>query len=232
MTSLLETDLYKFSMGQAIFHQFPSFKTTWSFKCRNKDVKFTTEMVAEIKHQLSEYCKLRFTEDELEYLRNIGVKRNKNGNIGIIMLSARTQEMDKVSGLMMGADDYITKPFGMMALVARIKAVKRRYEAVKTAQPETELTAGDIVVSKEKHCVWVDGKQVFLTLKEFDMLVLLLENKGNVLTREQLLNSVWNYENDIESRTIDVHVRTLRQKLGASGELLETIRGVGYKIGE
>ncbi|MBO5863841.1 MAG: nicotinate phosphoribosyltransferase [Paludibacteraceae bacterium] len=81
MTSLLETDLYKFSMGQAIFHQFPSFKTTWSFKCRNKDVKFTTEMVAEIKHQLSEYCKLRFTEDELEYLRNIGVKRNKNGNI-------------------------------------------------------------------------------------------------------------------------------------------------------
>lgn len=170
-------------------------------------------------------------EDGLGVLKKLRSNPKTKG-IPVVMLTAKATEYDTVTGLDTGADDYITKPFGMMALVARIKAVKRRYEAGKTASPGTELTAGNIVVSKEKHCVWVDGKQVFLTLKEFDMLVLLLENKGNVLTREQLLNSVWNYENDIESRTIDVHVRTLRQKLGASGELLETIRGVGYKIGE
>lgn len=170
-------------------------------------------------------------EDGLSVLRKLR-SNSKTKDIPVIMLTAKATEYDTVIGLDAGADDYITKPFGMMALVARVKAVKRRYESVRGAKNGSELSAGDIVVSKEKHTVFSCGKQIFLTLKEFDMLVLLLENKDTVLTREQLMNSVWNYENDIESRTIDVHVRTLRQKLGASGELLETIRGVGYKISE
>lgn len=170
-------------------------------------------------------------EDGLSILKKLR-SNSRTQSIPVVMLTAKITEYDTVMGLDAGADDYITKPFGMMALVARIKAVKRRYEKSSVSKSNSELKVGNIIVNKEKHSVLVKGEPVFLTLKEFDMLVLLLENKGNVLTREQLLNSVWNYENDIESRTIDVHVRTLRQKLGDDGDVLETIRGVGYKIGD
>ncbi len=147
----------------------------------------------------------------------------------IIMLTAKGSEYDKVRGFEAGADDYIPKPFGMMELVARVKALLRR------AAPEPAMesyTLGCLYVCLPKHQVQVNGKDVVLTLKEYQMLCLLLENKHVVLTRDQILNQVWGYTFDGESRTVDVHVRTLRQKLGPAGELIETVRGVGYKIGE
>ena len=169
-------------------------------------------------------------EDGISILQKLR-KKSETKNIPVIMLTAKSTEYDTVLGLETGADDYITKPFGMMALVARVKAVLRRYE--KTAEKsDDQITVQNVVINKTKHTVTVDGKDVFLTLKEFDLLVLLAENKGNVITRDTLLNTIWNYENDIESRTVDVHIRNLRQKLNDKTNLIETIRGVGYKINE
>lgn len=148
--------------------------------------------------------------------------------IPVIILTAKDTEFDVVTGLDAGADDYVTKPFGMMALVSRIKAVLRRYE--RTEEASEILEAGELKVDITKHSVFVNNKQVFLTIKEFDMLTLLLQNRGKVMTREQLLDSVWKIDADIESRTVDVHIKTLRQKLGAAGDLIETIRGMGYKV--
>ena len=145
----------------------------------------------------------------------------------IILLTAKSSEYDKVMGLENGADDYVAKPFSMMELLARVKALLRRVEK----DENTGLTVGDLFVDKTRHEVLVKGEQVTLTLKEFELLCLLMENKGKVLTRDQLLNSIWGYEFDGENRTVDVHIRTLRQKLGACGEYIETVRGVGYKVG-
>ena len=149
----------------------------------------------------------------------------------VIMLTAKGTEADKVKGLDLGADDYIPKPFGMMEMVARVKALLRR---TSDQEPEVsapaEYTVGNLFVAPKKHIVTVEGKNITLTKKEFDMLVYLLENQGYVLTRDQLLNQIWGYSFDGESRTVDVHVRTLRQKLGAAGDLIETVRGIGYKI--
>jgi two-component system alkaline phosphatase synthesis response regulator PhoP len=133
-------------------------------------------------------------------------------------------------GFDLGADDYVPKPFGMMELVARIKAVLRRTES--TGETENTYEIGPLKVSPAKHKVKVNGEKVILTLKEFEMLCLLIENRGIVLSRDQILNRVWGYAFDGESRTVDVHIRTLRQKLGDAGELITTIRGVGYTIGE
>ena len=145
----------------------------------------------------------------------------------IILLTAKSSEYDKVMGLENGADDYVAKPFSMMELLARVKALLRRVEK----DENTGLTIGDLFVDKTRHEVLVKGEQVTLTLKEFELLCLLMENKGKVLTRDQLLNSIWGYEFDGENRTVDVHIRTLRQKLGSCGEYIETVRGVGYKVG-
>ena len=145
----------------------------------------------------------------------------------IILLTAKSSEYDKVMGLENGADDYVAKPFSMMELLARVKALLRRVEK----DENTGLTIGDLFVDKTRHEVLVKGEQVTLTLKEFELLCLLVENKGKVLTRDQLLNSIWGYEFDGENRTVDVHIRTLRQKLGICGEYIETVRGVGYKVG-
>lgn len=145
----------------------------------------------------------------------------------IILLTAKSSEYDKVMGLESGADDYVAKPFGMMELLARVKALLRRVEK----DEEENLTAGTLSVNKTRHEVMANGESVSLTLKEFELLCLLLENKGRVLTRDQLLNSIWGYEFDGENRTVDVHIRTLRQKLGSCGEYIETVRGVGYKVG-
>lgn len=166
-------------------------------------------------------------EDGISVLKKIRANTKYN-SIYVIMISAKGTEFDIVTGLDTGADDYITKPFGMMNLVSRIKAVLRRSEK----QPEETkiLEAGSIKMDIAKHTVFVDSKQVFLTVKEFDLLSLLIENRGTVLTREQLLNSIWNIDAKIESRTVDVHVRTLRQKIGDNKGLIETIRGVGYII--
>ena len=149
-------------------------------------------------------------------------------SIPVIMLTAKDTEFDVVTGLDAGADDYVTKPFGMMALVSRIKAVLRRYE--KTEEISEILEVNDLKIDITKHEVYVKDQQVFLTVKEFDLLVLLIQNRSKVMTREQLLDSVWKIDADIESRTVDVHIKTLRQKLETAGELIETIRGVGYKV--
>lgn len=161
------------------------------------------------------------------------LKRLKNNNatkdVPVIMLTAKSSEYDKVIGLDNGADDYVTKPFGMMELISRIKAVLRRIKP-KTNSPE--LICKDVILNIEKHLVTVEEKPVQLTFKEFEVLRLLMENKGAVLSRDVLLERIWGYDFDGETRTVDVHVRTLRQKLGEGGRIIETIRGVGYLVTE
>lgn len=149
--------------------------------------------------------------------------------VPVILLTANDLEMDVVTGLESGADDYITKPFGMMEFLARVKAVLRRSGQ---KQGEKELHCGSLTILVERHEVQENGRLVELTLKEFEVLKYLVENKGIVLTRDQLLGHVWGYDFDGETRTVDVHIRSLRQKLGDAGALIETVRGVGYRIGE
>lgn len=149
-------------------------------------------------------------------------------NIPVIMLTAKSSELDKVKGLDLGADDYITKPFGVLELISRVKSVLRR---VQPSQTDT-FSAGHVILSVDKHKVTVSGEEIKLTLKEFELLHYLLANAGMVLTREKLLEKIWGYDFEGETRTVDVHIRTLRQKLGSDGDLIETVRGVGYRIGE
>ena len=149
-------------------------------------------------------------------------------DVPVIMVTAKEAEFDKVKGLEGGADDYITKPFGMMEFVARVKAVLRR----STRQNEDrELHYDELYLNVGRHEVHYREEKVDLTRKEFELLQYLLENKGLVMTRNQILCHVWGYDFDGETRTVDVHVRTLRQKLGEAGNLIETVRGVGYRIG-
>ena len=156
-------------------------------------------------------------------------KSSGTRDIPIIMVTAKEAEFDKVRALEAGADDYITKPFGMMELVSRIRAVLRR-----TSKKEEDDTyvLGEIRMDRKKHEVTVAGEPVALTLKEYELLRKLMENQNIVLTRDKLLEEIWGYDFDGETRTVDVHVRTLRQKLGQAGEYIETVRGVGYRIGE
>lgn len=165
-------------------------------------------------------------EDGIEVLKKLR-KNYSTEHVPVIMATAKTSEYDKISGLENGADDYIGKPFSMMELVARVKALLRRAEY---ENKEKEYIIGNLYVCPSKYIVRVEDKDVTLTLKEFETLCLLLENRGIVLTRDQLLNKVWGYSFDGESRTVDVHIRTLRQKLGSEGDVVKTIRGVGYKI--
>lgn len=151
--------------------------------------------------------------------------------IPVILLTAKNTEYDKVIGLDSGADDYIAKPFGMMELVARIRAVLRRSQDKLFSADSHPLTAGAISIDERAHTVCVSGRDVQLTLKEYQLLVLLMKNQGAVLTRDVLLENIWGYGSESETRTVDVHIRTLRQKLGDSGTLIETVRGVGYRMG-
>lgn len=149
----------------------------------------------------------------------------------VIMLTAKSTEFDKVRALDGGADDYITKPFGVMELVARVKAVLRRSEqSPSQKEKNTEYSCGELFVSVPRHLVLCGKNEIAVTHKEFELLCYLLENRGRVADRDMLLNAVWGYDFDGENRTVDVHIRTLRQKLGECGELIETVRGVGYKI--
>lgn len=168
-------------------------------------------------------------EDGIQILQKLR-QRKDTKKLPVIMLTAKGSEYDKVMGLESGADDYVSKPFGMMELLARVKALLRRTEDLRPAQ-ESRYVIGDLTVNRKRHEVFVKGEAVTLTKKEFDMLCYLLENKGMVLTRDQLLNQIWGYDFDGENRTVDVHIRTLRQKLGDCGTYIETIRGIGYKIG-
>lgn len=150
-------------------------------------------------------------------------------NIPVMMASAKDSEYDKVTGLDLGADDYLAKPFGMMEMVSRVKAVLRR----SNPRSEDDIVAmRSIRVDKTKHKVIVERKEVALTLKEYDLLLLLIENPGRVFTREQLLASVWQSDAFVETRTVDVHIGTLRTKLGNEGSLIKTVRGVGYRMEE
>lgn len=168
-------------------------------------------------------------EDGIQILQKLR-QREDTKKLPVIMLTAKGSEYDKVMGLESGADDYVSKPFGMMELLARVKALLRRTEDLRPAQ-ESRYVIGDLTVNRKRHEVFVKGEAVTLTKKEFGMLCYLLENKGMVLTRDQLLNQIWGYDFDGENRTVDVHIRTLRQKLGDCGTYIETIRGIGYKIG-
>lgn len=169
-------------------------------------------------------------EDGISILKKLR-QDEKTSKIPVIMLTARDSEFDVVNGLDSGADDYVTKPFGMMTLLSRIKAVLRRSEKNENKKEESEFSVENIRVNTEKHTVFVGDRQIFLTLKEFDLLVILMKNRGNVLTRERLLDSIWKISTEIESRTVDVHIRTLRQKIGdEEGKILKTVRGIGYKI--
>ena len=165
-------------------------------------------------------------ENGIEILKKLR-KNYSTEHVPTIMVTAKTSEYDKIKGLENGADDYIGKPFSMMEMVARVKALLRRSEYT---EKEQEYNIGNLYVCPSKHIVKVDGKDITLTLKEFETLCLLLQNKGIVLTRDQLLNKMWGYSFDGESRTVDVHIRTLRQKLQEAGSVIKTIRGVGYKI--
>ncbi|CCX85542.1 ompR family two-component response regulator [Clostridium sp. CAG:590] len=169
-------------------------------------------------------------EDGMEILKKLRDNR-KTKNLPIIMLTAKGTEYDKVLGLDSGADDYVAKPFSMMELMSRIKALLRRSE-IKEEKKDT-YQVEPLYVNISKHIVKVNDEEVnSLTYKEFELLSMLLQHQETVLSRDQILQSIWGYDFDGESRTVDVHVRTLRQKLGDAGKLIETVRGFGYKIGK
>ncbi|MDO4313572.1 MAG: response regulator transcription factor [Eubacteriales bacterium] len=166
--------------------------------------------------------------DGMELLKSLKADR-RTRDIPVIMVTAKGAEYDKVIGLDMGADDYVTKPFGMMELISRIKAVLRRVDRPHGVSDD-QIVRGTIRMDLKKHKVMSGNRAVQLTLKEYEVLKRLMENPGIVLTRNQLLEEIWGYDFDGETRTVDVHIRTLRQKLGAAGEKIETVRGVGYRI--
>ena len=162
-------------------------------------------------------------EDGLSILKRLR-SRADTQKIPVILVTAKTSEIDKVKGLDGGADDYIAKPFGVMEMIARVKALLRRSGGME----ESLLTCGNVTLDGEKRMVYVDGKSIELTYKEFELLKLLMKNHGIVISRDVIMERVWDSSFEGESRTIDVHVRTLRQKLGDGGALIKTIRNVGY----
>ena len=166
-------------------------------------------------------------EDGLSILQKLRASAATK-RLPVIMLTAKNTEYDRVVGLDSGADDFISKPFGMMELVARVRAVLRRTEQ---KQETEDYRVGDLFVSPQRHVVRVAGEEVALTNKEFELLCLLLEHQGIAMTRDAIMDGVWGQEFSRENRTLDVHVRTLRTKLGPAGHYIETVRGVGYKIG-
>ena len=150
-------------------------------------------------------------------------------DIPIIMVTAKTTEIDAVKGLDMGADDYITKPFGVMELVSRVKAVLRRTQK---AEHQQILIYKNIVIDEAQHKVFVDDEEIELTYKEYEVLKLLIINKGIVLTRDRIMESIWGYDFEQGNRTVDVHIQSLRKKIKSAGVHIKTIRNVGYKVGD
>lgn len=165
-------------------------------------------------------------EDGITILKKLRSQANF-AEIPVIMATAKGTEYDKVMGLDLGADDYLAKPFGMMEMVSRIKAVLRR---TKKAPDSNILRIDNLELNSDEHTVFADGVRVELTLKEYELLNLFMHNPARVFTREQLLTQIWSSDYVGETRTVDVHIGTLRTKLGACGEYLETVRGVGYRI--
>ncbi len=166
-------------------------------------------------------------EDGLSVLQKLK-KSDRYENVPVIIITAKSSEFDTVTGLDTGADDYITKPFGMTELMSRVRAVLRRYEKTKASAPE-EYRAGGLYVNNAKHIVEVCGKAVSLSYKEYMLLLALLEADGRVVTREALFSKIWG-EYYGESRTLDVHIRKLRSKLGSAGDMIHTVKNVGYRL--
>lgn len=165
-------------------------------------------------------------EDGLSVLHKLK-NHTRTEHIPVIMLTAKSSEFDKVTGLDMGADDYVAKPFGTMELMSRVRAVLRRFEKT---QIQKTYTLGELYVDPQKHIITVSGEEVSLSYKEYLLLMALLEAEGNVVERDKLLASVWG-EYYTESRTLDVHIRKLRVKLGDVGKMIQTVKGIGYKLG-
>ena len=194
-----------------------------------KDFECAAEFYAKMKEKLPNLILLDVMlpdEDGLNIVKNI---RNnpESRKIPVIMVTAKTTEIDKVKGLDMGADDYITKPFGVMELISRVKALLRRCEGT---EDEKNYTVGNLLLDVEKRSVSVDGEVVELTFKEYELLRLLLQNTGIVTSRDTIMERVWGTDFEGESRTLDMHIKTLRQKLGSAGTMIKTIRNVGYII--
>ena len=168
-------------------------------------------------------------EDGLHILKRLRAGA-ETADLPVMMLTAKSSEYDRVVGLDSGADDYLPKPFGMMELVSRVRALLRR--AAKPAAEDKLFTAGPLTVDVKRRAVTVEDEPVSLTYKEFELLCYLLENRGVVLSRDQILTKIWDYNYSGETRTVDVHIRTLRQKLGSAGALIETVRGVGYRLAQ
>ncbi len=165
-------------------------------------------------------------EDGITALKNLR-QNPRTAELPVILLTAKNAEYDKVTGLDSGADDYVTKPFGVMELISRVKAVLRR---VDKTTPEDTIALGQIVLDSRRRVVTVDGEEVALTFKEFELLHYLMQNPGLVLSREKIMAAVWGFDFEGESRTVDMHIKTLRRKLGTAGAQIGTVRGVGYKI--
>lgn len=154
-------------------------------------------------------------------------------SIPVIMLTAKSSEMDKVTGLDLGADDYVAKPFGILELISRIRAVARRAGSRESEEEQDTglYTYEDLSICEQSHIVTLRGEEIHLTRKEFKLLWFLLENRGRVVTRESIMEHVWDTGYDVETRTVDIHINTLRKKIEDDGSKIQTIRGVGYKIG-
>ena len=167
-------------------------------------------------------------EDGISILKKIRSDK-KTAEVPVIMETAKETEYDKVVALDLGADDYLTKPFGMMEMVSRVRAVLRRTSKEEIKQ---NLKLNELEINTSRHIVYVNKNEVYLTLKEYDLLKLFMENIGRAFTRDQLLSSVWGTEYVGETRTVDVHIGTLRTKLGSAGDYIKTVRGVGYRMEE
>lgn len=165
-------------------------------------------------------------EDGMDILAKLRLDK-RTEKVPVIMVTAKTTELDKVKGLDSGADDYITKPFGVMELISRVKALLRR---VGNVSVDSQLRYGDILVDNDRHAVTVCGNLCELTYKEYELLKYLIMNKGIVLSRDKLMSQVWGFDFEGETRTVDAHIKTLRQKLGAAGACIKTIRNVGYMV--
>ena len=165
-------------------------------------------------------------EDGMDILAKLRADK-RTSKLPVIMVTAKTTELDKVKGLDSGADDYITKPFGVMELISRVKALLRRTTDVNT---EAQMKYGDILVDNDKHAVFVCGNPCELTYKEYELLKYLITNKGIVLSRDKLMSQVWGFDFEGETRTVDAHIKTLRQKLGEAGSYIKTVRNVGYMV--
>ena len=165
-------------------------------------------------------------EDGMDILAKLRADK-RTSKLPVIMVTAKTTELDKVKGLDSGADDYITKPFGVMEVISRVKALLRRTTDVNT---EAQMKYGDILVDNDKHAVFVCGNPCELTYKEYELLKYLITNKGIVLSRDKLMSQVWGFDFEGETRTVDAHIKTLRQKLGEAGSCIKTVRNVGYMV--